>query len=122
MKLELETVTNAYQIQRYDTKSVTVNGKTYTSSCLVMPHHLSQWVVTDFASLTEADFATLLTLKPEVVLLGTGAKLRFPDPALLAPLINKNIGVEVMDAPAACRTYNVLMAEERAVVVALLFC
>jgi uncharacterized protein len=121
MKLELETVTGAYQIQRYDTDSITINDQVCTSSLILMPQHLSAWAVKDFASLTEAHFAALIPLKPEVVLLGTGTKIRFPAPELLVPLINQGIGVEVMNTPAACRTYNVLMSEERAVVAALLF-
>lgn len=121
MKLELETVTGAYQIQRYDTNSITINDQVCTSSLILMPQHLSAWAVKDFSSLTEAHFAALIPLKPEVVLLGTGTKIRFPAPELLVPLINQGIGVEVMNTPAACRTYNVLMSEERAVVAALLF-
>jgi len=117
MRLQLETAEGTYQIQRYTADSITVNGQVFTSSLLVMPRYVNSWAVKDFASLTEAH---LIPLKPEVVLLGTGMKIRFPPPELLAPLINQRIGVEVMDTPAACRTYNVLMAEERAVIAALL--
>ena len=58
--------------------------------------------------------------KPEVVLLGTGARLRFPPAAVLAPLTRAGIGVEVMDTAAACRTYNILAGDGRRVVAALL--
>ena len=60
-------------------------------------------------------------MQPEVVLLGTGAKLRFPHPRLTRLLSDARIGIEVMDLQAACRTYNILMAEERKVAAALLF-
>lgn len=120
MKLQLETADGAYQIQRYTTDSITVNGQVYTTSLIVLPKQIRVWAVDNFASLTEVHFASLIPLQPEVVLLGTGTKIQFPALTLLAPLINQNIGVEVMDTPAACRTYNVLMAEERAVVAALL--
>jgi len=59
-------------------------------------------------------------MKPELVLIGTGAKFEFPEPARLAPLRSAGIGVEVMDTAAACRTYNILLGEGRGVVAALI--
>ena len=73
-----------------------------------------------FDALAEADFAALLAHKPEVVLLGTGATLRFPHPRLLAPLTDARVGVEVMDTPAACRTFNILSGEGRRAIAALI--
>ena len=67
---------------------------------------------------TEADTAAL---GREILLLGTGAKIRFPRPEILRPLIEARVGVEVMDVQAACRTYNILAAEDRKVAAALLF-
>src|SRR6266702_1612053 len=61
-----------------------------------------------------------LRLGLEIVLLGTGARLRFPRPEILRPLVQSGVGVEVMDVEAACRTYNILVAEERKVAAALL--
>jgi uncharacterized protein len=75
---------------------------------------------TDFSKLTQAHFDELLQLQPELVIFGSGAKLRFPPPALLSGLIARRIGVESMDSAAACRTYNVLVSEGRTVVAALL--
>jgi uncharacterized protein len=77
--------------------------------------------VASFAALAEADFERIAALGPEVVLLGTGARLRFPHPRLSAPLARAGIGLEVMDLQAACRTYNILAAEERIVAAALVF-
>ena len=75
-----------------------------------------------FAQLAvEEVYAQTLALKPEVVLLGTGDKLRFPHPSLTRAFAEARIGIEVMDLQAACRTYNILMAEERKVAAALLF-
>jgi uncharacterized protein len=74
-----------------------------------------------FDTLTEADLAALLEHKPEVVLLGTGATHRFPHPRLTRALAEAGVGVEVMDTPAACRTFNILAAEGRKVVAVLLF-
>jgi len=76
--------------------------------------------VQSFDTLTSADFASLLSLQPEVVLFGSGSRLRFPHPGLTAPLTNAAIGVEVMDSRAACRCFNILMAEDRRVVMAML--
>jgi uncharacterized protein len=73
-----------------------------------------------FDQLTAADFAALLAPTPEIVLLGTGATQRFPRPAVTAPLHDARVGLEVMDTRAACRTYNILVAEGRAVTAALI--
>ena len=78
------------------------------------------WAPAGFEGLTENDFAQLLTGKPEVVLFGAGAGIRFPDPRLTRALAAAGVGVEVMDTPAACRTFNILAAEGRNVVAALL--
>ena len=78
------------------------------------------WAPAGFAALTEADFAGLLQHRPELVLLGTGAAQRFPHPRLLRALSEARVGVEVMDTRAACRTFNILIAEDRRVVAALI--
>jgi uncharacterized protein len=78
------------------------------------------WASSGFEHLTEADFEALLAGKPEVVLLGTGASLRFPPPRLSRALMAAGVGLEVMDTQAACRTYNILAAEGRNVTAALL--
>ena len=73
-----------------------------------------------YEDLGAADFAVLAELKVEVVIFGSGARIRFPHPAWLAPLAQARIGIETMDTAAACRTYNVLAQEGRQVAVALL--
>jgi uncharacterized protein len=78
------------------------------------------WAAAGFDALTDADFAGLLAHAPEIVLLGTGATLRFPHPRLTRALAEARVGVEVMDTPAACRTFNILAAEGRKVVAALI--
>jgi uncharacterized protein len=70
--------------------------------------------------LEAAHFEAILEFMPEIVLLGTGGTLRFPHPRLTEALIRAQIGVEVMDTPAACRTYNILASEGRKVAAALL--
>jgi uncharacterized protein len=99
---------------------VSVNGQRRDSNTIVLGDRLIDWDVRDFAALTEAAFAALAQLPVEVVLLGTGASLRFPHPRLTLPLRDAGIGFEVMDTPAACRTYNILLGEDRRVGAALL--
>jgi uncharacterized protein len=78
------------------------------------------WELTRFDDLTPAHFAKLAELVPEVVIFGSGDRIRFPRPAWLRPLVDARIGLETMDTPAACRTYNILAQEGRHVAVALL--
>jgi uncharacterized protein len=100
---------------------VMVNGQRHERSLVVTPEQLVPWSVTSFDALAEADFEVILGLNPEILLIGTGSKQRFPHPNLTRALAAKRIGVEAMDLQAACRTYNILMAEERRVAAALLF-
>ena len=86
-----------------------------------MPDSITEdWNVQNLESLDQEKIETLAALKPELVLLGTGDVLRFPDPQLLRCLTHAGIGAEVMDTRAACRTYNVLVGEERHGLVAIL--
>ena len=78
------------------------------------------WRCDGFDTLTAEHFERIAALGPELVIFGSGARLRFVHPSLLRALIERRIGVETMDTPAACRTYNVLAGERRAVVAALL--
>ncbi len=81
---------------------------------------LQSWRPAQWADLQELDFAAIAELAPQVVIFGTGAKLRFAHPSLSAALIKAGIGMEAMDNHAACRTFNVLSAEGRDVLLALL--
>jgi uncharacterized protein len=78
------------------------------------------WAPAGFERLVEDDFARLVEGAPEVVLFGTGAAIRFPRPELTRVLVEARVGLEVMDTPAACRTFNILAAEGRRVIAALL--
>jgi uncharacterized protein len=93
----------------------------YRDNILVTPERIvTGWAADGFDALTEADFAALAALEPEVALLGTGATLRFPHPRLARALTDAGIGLEVMDTPAVCRTFNILAAEGRKVVAGVL--
>ncbi|HUX23413.1 MAG TPA: Mth938-like domain-containing protein [Burkholderiales bacterium] len=122
MKLHLSNISGINVFTGYGEGYVMVNRQRYAQNLAVLPDRiLADWQPAGFDRLTAADFSVLAGLAPEIVLLGTGARLRFPRPELTRALIEARIGLEVMDLQAACRTYNILAAEERKVVAALLF-
>jgi uncharacterized protein len=108
-------------ITAYGEGYVEVNAERYQASLIVTPERIMDWQVSDFSALSSSSFEELARMKPEILLLGTGPKQRFPHPSVVAPLAAAGIGVEVMDLKAACRTYNILVAEARKVAAALLF-
>ena len=121
MKLHASVPGNANVVNAYGEGYVMVNGARHDSSVIVMAGEVRPWQAASFATLTPEDFDVLKNLGLEIVVLGTGPKQRFPHPRLTAALARAGIGVEVMDVQAACRTYNILVAEERKVAAALLF-
>ncbi|NIR58292.1 MAG: Xcc1710-like domain-containing protein [Gammaproteobacteria bacterium] len=122
MKLSFDLDTGRNFIRGYAEGRITVNQDTVVEgSVVVMPDRLvTDWPPETFDALAAEHFEALLELEPEVVLLGTGERQRFPHPTLTRALVERGIGIEVMDTPAACRTYNILMSEERRVAAALI--
>ena len=122
MKMRADRIEGQNAIARHGPEGVVVNGVEHTESVIVpWTGAVTAWNAAAFEALSAEHFARLAALKPELVIFGSGARLRFPAAALLRPLIDARIGVETMDTGAACRTYNVLLAEGRSVVAALLF-
>jgi uncharacterized protein len=122
MKLQADRIEGQNAIARHGPGGVIVNAVEHRESVIVpWTGEVRPWQVESFEALTEAHFASLSALAPELVIFGSGPRIRFVRPALLKPLIERRIGVETMDTAAACRTYNVLLAEGRSVVAALLF-
>ncbi|KON80054.1 Mth938-like domain-containing protein [Azoarcus sp. PA01] len=121
MKLNLEQNPNLNLFTGYAVDHVMVNKVRHEGNLIVMSERVLEWGAAGFDELAADDFVALRELGPEVVLLGTGARLRFPSPRVLRPLIDAGIGYEVMDLAAACRTYNILATEGRAVAAALIF-
>lgn len=104
-----------------DDDSATQNELTLTRSFIVSPKQLIEdWAPQNITELTVEDMDLVIELDPELVILGSGRTIEFPSPALMESLYIKGIGIEVMDTAAACRTYNVLMYEDREVVAALM--
>ena len=121
MKLHLTTAENNHLITGYGEDFIEINKKRYEQSLIVLANQLIlNWNVTTFAALTAENFAGILEINPEVLLLGTGAKHQFLHPKLAKNLIEKGIPIECMTTAAACRTYNILMSEDRNVAAALL--
>ncbi|HEX7690314.1 MAG TPA: Mth938-like domain-containing protein [Burkholderiaceae bacterium] len=121
MKFQPDSLAGVNAITHYDVDSLRVNGELHTASVLV------PWVGTPVAwnaasldALGPAHFEALLALEPEVVIFGTGPRMKFVSPALYRSLIEHRVGIETMDSGAACRTYTVLANEGRRVVAAIL--
>lgn len=121
MKLHTDAPAATNRFTAYGTGFVEIDGQRHAQPLLAMPGRpVSAWDAPGFDALANVHFEALLALAPEVVLLGTGERQRFPHPRITAPLLNAGIGVEVMDTGAACRTYNILVSEGRRVLAALL--
>ena len=121
MKLHASAPTALNTFTAYGEGYVMVNSLRYEASVIVLPEQVLPWDAAGFSALKESDFQLFMDLNLEILLLGTGPKQRFPHPRLVRALAEKRVGVEAMDLQAACRTYNILMAEERRVAAALLF-
>jgi len=121
MKLH-STATQQYQtVTSYDENGIEINLIPYNYSLVVLPETKPvAWPVTSFDALTAENFEQINATAPDVVILGTGATQRFAHPRLTSSLTSRRIGVECMDNQAACRTYNILMAEGRKVALALI--
>ena len=99
---------------------IKIGDTVYKDSLILTPENLEMWAVSQVSDLKYEDFVKFSTLQTEVVLLGTGNTMTFPDMAITQPLMDKGIGLEVMTTAAACRTYNVLLGDGRRVSAALI--
>ena len=121
MKMHLDTAAGAHRITGYGAGYVTVDDKRLSHSFIVTPEELiTDWSPQNVAELDAAALEAVVRLGPSIVLLGTGPEQHFPPSSLLAPLLARGIGVEIMTTAAACRTYNILVAEGRPVAAGLL--
>ncbi len=121
MKFQPDQLPGVNVISRQQAGSVWVNAQRFDHSVLVPWQGEPQsWPPRTFDQLAAAHFDALLALQPELVIFGSGTRLRFVSPTLYRSLIERRIGIETMDTAAACRTYNVLASEGRSVVAALI--
>ena len=122
MKLQPDK-SNSLTINAYGPGWIEVNGEKFTHSLIVSSLNGAvpeKWAVSQFEALNAEHFAPLANCGAELIIFGSGQRLRFPQPGWLAPLMAIGIGLETMDTTAACRTYNILASEGRKVVVVLL--
>ncbi len=116
MKFSEDKIDQGYHITGYNQDTIIVSGSPKTSSFIISFEQLIEhWAPTHIDQLRTHHMQPLLELKPELVLIGTGEILKFPSVEHYACLIQQNIGVEIMDSAAACRTYNILLGEGRKV-------
>jgi uncharacterized protein len=117
----IEDVGDGFTINSVAPGQITIGETVYTNSLIVAPTQvLPDWEITHVDQLTPMNCQALLRLNPKLILLGTGARHALPDPKVIALFGQQKIGLEVMSTAAACRTYNVVMAEGRQVVAALI--
>ena len=108
-------------IRACDDGQVTIGAQSYQRSLILTPERvIPDWQPQQVTDITEQDFDSILALQAEIILLGTGTRLCFPSAQLRAYVLATGTGLEVMDTSAACRTYNILLSENRRVVAALL--
>lgn len=121
MKLQSNPHSGANTITGYGDGYVEINKTPYAHAVVLSSDGaISEWSAQSFDDLEAHHFSQLVDLKPELILIGTGKRQRFPKPELLKALISAKIGFEIMDSQAACRTYNILVGEGRQVLLALI--
>lgn len=99
---------------------IIVQNKKIDHAHIIAPDALLAWDICSFAELESGDLKPITQLNPEVIILGTGERHILPAKPLLRALVETGVGFEIMDTPAACRTYNILVSEDRRAVVALI--
>ena len=121
MKFAQDSQEDGYVITAYDDNSVSINGKSFTQSLVVASTRLNEsWNIDDIKLLSSSHIEEILSFRPELVIIGTGNRLVFPEIEIYSGIIKHGIGVDFMDTGAACRTYNILMSEGRDVVAGLI--
>jgi uncharacterized protein len=120
MKFTLESNANANVIRSYSAEELRIGEHSIRSSCIVMADALlTNWPPTTLDDLQLNHLEPIFELRPELVLLGTGATQRFAPAVIRAAFAGRGIGIESMDLGAACRTFNILVQEDRRVAAAL---
>lgn len=121
MKMALDTASGVNVIKSYENGRVQIRERYYTRSLIVLPGQLyPDWEPSRAQDLRTFHLETILDKRPEVLIVGTGERQVFPDLAQFATLMDLGIGFEIMDNAAACRTFNVLLAEDRRAALALI--
>jgi uncharacterized protein len=120
MKFTLDSSSDSNLIRSYSPNSIRLGDQEIRGSCIVTADHAVSWEPASFAELRTDHLEKIFALAPDVVLLGTGMTQRFAPPEIRSAFAARKIGLEAMDLGAACRTFNILVQEERKVAAALL--
>jgi len=121
MKFAQDHVNSRYLIEAYEAGCIHIGNTEFRHNLLLMPEKLRDpWELQAMQDLSEQHLSLLVAYQPDIVLLGSGERQSFPHPSVLAPLMQAGIGYEVMPTHSACRTYNILLAEDRRVLAALI--
>ena len=121
MKFAQDQIDSRYLIEAYEEGRIRVGNTEFRHNLLLMPDRLlDPWELESLEDLSAENIALLASHQPDVILLGSGANQLFPHPSLFIPLMQAGIGYEIMPTHAACRTYNILLAEDRRVLAALI--
>jgi uncharacterized protein len=121
LKLQSDPHSGANTITGYGDGYIEITKIPYSHAVLLSSDgEILEWDIKSFEELSSSDFAQMASLKPELIIIGTGKRQRFPRPELLKTLIEAKLGFEIMDSQAACRTYNILVGEGRQVLLALI--
>jgi uncharacterized protein len=120
MKMTQQRAVGLNLIRRYGADFIAIGENEIRESCIVSANSLAPWTPRSVVELTPEHFVPLFAQKPDVVVLSTGTRQIFPRAFLRAEFASRKIGLEVMEIGAACRTYNVLVGEERQVLAAIL--
>ncbi len=121
MPLTEDRITSRYSISAYNSEQIVINQQAYRQSLILSPESIHfPWPVQSIDDLDESSLQIVLEMHPTVVLLGTGQQQQFPDPVIFTLFGQQGIGLEVMNTGALCRTFNILVAEDREVVAAII--
>ncbi|MBH44397.1 MAG: hypothetical protein CMD88_02970 [Gammaproteobacteria bacterium] len=119
MELTKDNSNNNNFIKNYENHIVYIGNSVYKKNIIISRRKIDVWNIIGIESLSIDDFSLILDLNPEIVIVGTGDKFLSPNPEILYNLNNNNIGLEYMITESACKTFNVLLSENRNVVAAL---
>ena len=121
MKLNKDTSNSKYIIEKYENDGITISQKKYCSSLIISHDKLiGNWNIKDISEININHFNEIFAINPDVIIIGSGKNHKFLDNKILAEIMAKGIGIEVMNTQSACRTYTVLESEGRNVVAALI--
>ena len=120
MELTLQSIKSGVFIKNYENHSLYIDDKIYSNNVLVTSAAVENWDLNDIDSLHINDFKNVLDCEPEIIILGTGSNLVIPTSNIINDIQNRGIGFEFMITESACKTFNLLVSENRKVTAALI--